>query len=123
MPERLTLGLDDGRPERGDPNYQLDLGRVLRQSFSVTGSNMLSFYLVGLLVYSPALILLAVAAAVPMSAGSVQILVTVSNLLDRFLGLVLAGALAYAVIESLRVRRPAAGQTVAVGMLSAGRVF
>lgn len=33
MPEMLNLGLADPGAGRGNPAYELDLGRVLRQSF------------------------------------------------------------------------------------------
>lgn len=123
MPDRLRLGLDDPRSPSGNPGYQLDLGRVLRQSFSVTWSNVLPFYLVGLAVYSPALVLLALAAVLPMSDESAGVMITVCDLLEEVLGLVLAGALTFGVIESLRGHRPAIGQTVGVGLRSAWRVF
>lgn len=121
MPEMLNLGLAE--PATGNPGYELDLGRVLRQSFSVTWSNLLPFGLVGLAVYSPALLLLGLAAVLPVSDDVARIMMTTSDVLGRLLGLVLAGALAYGVIENLRGRRPAIGQTVGVGLRSGVRVF
>lgn len=123
MPEMVNLGLADPGAGRGNPAYELDLGRVLRQSFSVTWSNLLPFYLVGLAVYAPVILLLGLAATLPVSDDAARIMTTASDLLERLLGFVLAGALSYGVIENLRGRRPAIGQTVGVGLRSGGRVF
>jgi hypothetical protein len=123
MPEMLNLGLADPGAGRGNPAYELDLGRVLRRSFSVSFSNVLPFYLVGLAVYSPALLLLGLAAVLPVPDETARLMVTASDMLGRFLGLVLAGALAFGVIENLRGRQPAIGQTVAVGLRSGVRVL
>src|SRR4029453_14136118 len=121
MPEMLKLGLDDPASLRGATNYQLDVGGVIRQSFSVTWSNVGPFYLVGLAVYAPALLLLLLAAVLPLSAEAATLMTTCSDLADRFLGLVLSGALTFGVIEHLRGRPPGVGQTVRVGLRSAGR--
>lgn len=123
MPERLQLGLDDPASERGNAGYQLEIGRVISQSFSVTWANVLPFYLVGVAVYAPALVVLALAATLPMSESGTQILITLSDLMSRILALVLSGALTYGVIEHLRGREPGVGATVGVGLRSAGRVF
>ena len=121
MPEMLQLGLDDAAP-RGNPGYQLDVGAVISQTFSVTVSNLPSFVLVGLLAYSPALVL-HVIAALAASSNFTYPLVLIANLSKSLLALVLTGALTFGVMRQLRGEKASIGETVQAGLESLGRVF
>lgn len=121
MPEMLRLDLDDARGPRKD--YELDVGGVLRQSFAVTLSNLPSFLLIGLIVYSPALAVYVLAAVAPIDADLATLVALLASLLKQLLTLVLTGALAYGVINQLRGRPSSVGETVQVGLGSLGRVF
>lgn len=108
-------GLPELPPLRGDTAYQLDVGRVIRQTFSVTLSNLPSFLLVGLIVYSPALLVLLIAAA---SGEAAPWLFLVATVLQILLGFVLTGALTYAVVRELRGQRCTIGEIAVAGSRS-----
>jgi hypothetical protein len=48
-----SLGLATNPRAGGEPRYQLDVGRVISQSFSITVHNRPPFGLVGLVCYLP----------------------------------------------------------------------
>lgn len=121
MPEMLNLGL--GGPSRPSASYEIDVGGVLKQSFSVTLANIGSFGLIGLIVYSPALAVFLVAAVVPMDRDIATLVTVGATLLKGLLALVLSGALAYGVINQLRGFPASVGETIKVGLGSLGRVF
>ena len=120
MPEMLTLGLEEPAHLRGDPGYQLDVGGVLSRTFSVTFSNLPSFLLVGLLVYSPALLLHGLGVIWP---GQAVLLSLIANLLESLLALVLTGALTFGIIRSLRGDKASMGEIIQAGASSLGQVF
>jgi hypothetical protein len=116
----LKLGLEDPAASRRDGGYQLDVGGVLGRTFSVTVSNLPSFVLVGLIVYSPVLLLHLIGALSPDQAVLFSLIAT---LLKALLVLVLTGALTFGVIRQLRGDRPSVGQVAQAGAESLGRVF
>ena len=120
MPEMLTLGLEEPAHPRGDPGYQLDVGGVLSRTFSVTFSNLPSFVLVGLLVYSPVLLLHGLGVA---SARQGVLFSLIANLLKSLLAFVLSGALTFGVIRSLRGQNATVGEIAEAGAASLGRVL
>jgi hypothetical protein len=120
MPERLTLGLEEPAQLRGNPGYQLDVGGVLTRTFSVTFSNLPSFVLVGLLVYSPALLVHGLGVVWTEQAVLFSL---AGNLLEGLLAFVLAGALTFGVIRALRGDKAPLGEIVQAGASSLGRVL
>ena len=68
-PSRSNSDRMDSRPSAGTPGTSSHVGRVLSETFSVTFSNLPSFGLVGLIVYSPALLLHLLGALNPAYAG------------------------------------------------------
>jgi hypothetical protein len=120
MPETMTLGLEEPAPLRGDPGYQLDVGGVISRTFSVTFSNLPSFLLVGVLVYSPALLLHGLGAVF---ANQAVLLSLIANLMESLLGIVLAGALTFGVIRALRGDKASVGEIAEAGASSLGRVL
>jgi hypothetical protein len=123
MPEMLKLGLDDAAPRRSDAGYQIDVGGVIRQSFSITFSSLPSFFLIALLVYSPALLIHLGAAAAPISAEAATFVSLLGSFSKGLLQLVLTGALTYGVINRLRGAPASIGETVQIGLGSLGRVL
>jgi hypothetical protein len=119
-----SLGLDDrSATTGGNPAYQLDVGRVLSQSFSITLTNLPSFGLVGLVCYLPVIFMQAIfALAPPPGDGAVWVLfaVSVAQSLATF---VLTGALTFGVMRHLQGDKPAAGAIVQAGLSSLGSVF
>jgi hypothetical protein len=120
MPEMLTLGLEEPAPLRGDPGYQLDVGGVLSRTFSVTFSNLPSFLLVAILVYSPALVVHALGAV---WAEQALLFSLAANLMEALLAMVLAGALTFGVIQALRGEKASVGEIAQAGASSLGRVL
>jgi hypothetical protein len=118
-----SLGLDDRARTAGNPGYQLDVGRVLSQSFSITISNLPSFGLVGLICYLPVLFVQGImAVAPPPTEAAVWVLLAVS-LAQSLATLVLTGALTFGVMRHLQGDKPTAGEIVQAGLSSLGRVF
>jgi uncharacterized membrane protein len=120
MPEMLKLGLEDPAAARRDAGYQLDVGGVIAQTFSVTLANLLPFVLVGLIVYSPALLLHGIGALTP---GRAVLFSLIATLVKSLLALVLTGALTFGVIRQLRGERASVGEIAQAGVESLGRVF
>lgn len=120
-----SLGLDDRNPRAGaDPGYQLDVGRVLSQTFSITASNILPFGLVGLVCYLPVLFVQAILAVAPPGQPEALIVVGLAVAVAQALAsLVLTGALTFGVMRHLRGDPAAAGEIVQAGLSSLGRVF
>jgi hypothetical protein len=123
MPETMKLGLDDPPTVRADAAYQLDVGGVIRQSFSVTLSNLPSFGLMALLLYSPALLVHLVAAVAPVEPDVATLISLLGSLLKELLKLVLTGALTFGVINQLRDEPASIGETIQMGLGSLGRVL
>jgi F0F1-type ATP synthase membrane subunit c/vacuolar-type H+-ATPase subunit K len=117
-----SLRLDAPRPTI-DSNYRIDIGKVLRLSFSVWGKNIVSFTMLAGIVQLPAFVCLGVLLLLPTDSPASQAIVIVHSLLDRFLDLVVSGALTFGVFQALR-RQPAPfGKTVVVGISNFGRIF
>jgi hypothetical protein len=118
-----SLGLDDRSPTGGNPAYQLDVGRVISQSFSITVSNLPSFGLVGLVCYLPVIFMQAIfVLAPPPSEGALWVILVVS-VAQSLATLVLTGALTFGVMRHLQGEKPGAGEIVQAGLSSLGRVF
>jgi hypothetical protein len=123
MPEMLQLGLEGRAPVRRDPGYQLDVGRVISQTFSVTLANLPSFGLIALLIYSPALLIHLGAALAPLPPDGATVVSLLGTLLKELLKLILTGALTYGVINHLRGAPARIGETMQMGLGSLGRVL
>lgn len=126
MPDLLKLGLEEGSADpawgrQPDWTYQLDVGRVISQTFSVTLANLWHFFLIGLIVTSPKFLMLLLATVA--GTGEAQMLILFSGLVGRLMELVLTGALTYAVVEHLRGSQPDLGTSLQVGTRSLWRLF
>jgi len=120
-----SLGLDDRNPRAGaNPGYQLDVGRVISQSFSITASNVLPFGLVGLICYLPVLFVQAILAVAPPSQPEALIGVGIAVAVAQALAsLVLTGSLTFGVMRHLQGDPAGAGEIIQAGLSSLGRVF
>jgi hypothetical protein len=120
-----SLGLDDRNPRAGaNPGYQLDVGRVLSQSFSITARNLLPFGLVGLVCYLPVLFVQAILAVAPPGQPEALIGVGLAVVVAQALAsLVLTGALTFGVMRHLQGDPAGAGEIIQAGLSSLGRVF
>jgi hypothetical protein len=97
-------GVDPGGP---NPNFQLDLGSVLERTFRIWFGNLISFSIVGFLVYLPAVLAYAGLAV----AGKNEFVLVVA-VLSGVLSIVLTGGVTYGVIQELH------GHTASVGELT-----
>jgi hypothetical protein len=114
-----SLGLDRDRPE-GDPAFRLDVGSVLRRTFQVWAANLGPFSVVGLVAYSPVLLLIGLLAA----AGSLNPLAErVVDLLTNLFTLILTGAVTYGVFRHLHAERAGAGEILRMGLSRFGAVW
>jgi hypothetical protein len=114
----LSLGL--GEERAGDPDFRLDVGSVIRRTFGIWAANLVSFSLVGLVAYLPALVLIALLAA----AGSLNHLgVRVVDFLGNILNLILAGAVTYGVFRDLHGERAGAREVLGMGLSRLGGVW
>ncbi len=93
-------------------------GEVIGRSFSVWFRNFVPFSVVTLVVNLPVLVL---AAVVPEDAGAGWRILL--NLVNALVELVIAGALTYGVLESLRGERVPLGTLLGTGFSKLGRVF
>ena len=119
-----SLGLDGRGPVGANPAYQLDVGRVISQSFSITASNVLSFGLVGLICYLPVLFVQAILAVAPPAQPEAVIGLGIAVAIAQALAsLVLTGALTFGVMRHLQGDPAGAGEIVQAGLSSLGRVF
>jgi hypothetical protein len=119
-----SLGLDDRIPRAGgNPSYQLDVGRVISQSFSITASNLLPFGLVGLICYLPVIFVQAILAVAPSQPNAGVWLALAVAVAQGLASLVLTGALTFGVMRHLNGDRAGAGEIVQAGLSSLGRVF
>lgn len=117
------LGLDDRAPSGANPSYQLDVGRVVSLSFSITIENLPSFGLVGLVCYLPVLFVQAILAAAPPPEDVALGLTLAVSLAQGLASLVLSGALTYGVMRHLQGEKASTGEIVQAGLSSLGRVF
>jgi uncharacterized membrane protein len=118
-----TLGLDDRSRAPLNPAYQLDVGRVVSQSISITLNNLPSFGLVGLICYLPVLFVQAILAVAPPPADAAIWLNLAVSLAQGLSALVLTGALTFGVMRHLAGDKASAGEIVQAGLSSLGRVF
>jgi hypothetical protein len=121
MVASLGLGADASPPV--DTTYRLDMTRVISRTFGITFSNLGTLGLVGPAVYAPSLLLVLLAAVLPLSDEGTRALVTAGDLADRLLSLVLTGGVCHVVSESLRGRRATATATLRFGFAHWGAVF
>ena len=119
MSGSISLGLSRDVAS-GDPNYALDVGSVLGRSFSVWAANLVPFCLVGLVVHSPVLLVLA---GIGLSGTPMPLLVTFLDFLSSFLTLILTGAVTYGVFQELRREESSAGEILRLGLSRLGTVF
>lgn len=119
-----SLGLEDrrARPPRNTA-YQLDVGRVVSQSISITLNNLPSFGLVGLMCYLPVLFVQAILAVAPPPEEVAIWLTLAVSLAQGLASLVLTGALTFGVMRHLADDKASAGEIVQAGLASLGRVF
>jgi len=114
----LSLGLGDERA--GDPGFRLEVGSVVRRSFGAWAANLAPLSLVGLVVYLPALLLIALLAA----TGSLNRLgERAVDILTNILNLILTGAVTYAVFRHLHGERAGAGEALRTGLSRVGGVW
>jgi hypothetical protein len=119
-----SLGLDDRSPRAGaNPAYQLDVGRVISQSVSITAKNVLPFGLVGLICYLPVLFVQAILAVAPPQAEALIWLAVAVGLAQGLASLLLTGALTFGVMRHLQGDPAGAGEIIQAGLSSLGRVF
>jgi hypothetical protein len=118
-----TLGLDD--PSRAPLNtaYQLDVGRVVSQTISITVNNLPSFGLVGFICYLPVLFVQAILAVAPPPEDVAIWLTLAVSLAQGLAALVLTGALTFGVMRHLAGDKASAGEIVQAGLSCLGRVF
>jgi hypothetical protein len=105
------------------PEYRLDIGNILGRTTSAWVQNLVPFTILGLVVYFPYLLFLALnAAAGSRGVGQVAFGV-ISGFAPRLFELALAGAVTYGVFEQLRNQRPEFSDVLAAGLRNIARVF
>jgi len=116
------LGIDLASERAGgDPNFKLDLGDVVARSFSAWTANFVSFFLVGLIVYSPVIVAYLALAAV---GGEALRVVGFLTLVENLLGLILVGAVTYGVFEHLSGgEKPGPGEILRKGFSKMGDIW
>jgi hypothetical protein len=118
-----SLGLDGRGPVGANPGYQLDVGRVISQSFSITAGNVVPFGVVGLICYLPVLFVQAILAVAPAQPAAMLGLTLAIGIAQGLASLVLTGALTYGVMRHLQGDPAGAGEIIQSGLSSLGRVF
>ncbi len=120
MADLLKLDLDRPPLVRGQPEYRLEVGGVLNRAFQATLANLPSFLLIGLLLTGPGVLLDLVLTHQGFTKFPFPLGV---HAVKGVLGLVLTGALTFAVIRHLRGRRASVEEILRAGWSSVGRVF
>jgi hypothetical protein len=118
-----SLGLDlqnENLGGGGDPAYQLDVGGVLGQTFSVWGRNLVPFCLTGLIVQSPVLLGLM---GMGLAGGKMPLAQGALGLVSNILGLILIGAVTFGVFRALSGEGATLGEIVRLGFSRLGTVW
>jgi hypothetical protein len=117
-----TLGLND-REQRFDPNYVLPAGEVIARTFSVWLSNFVPFTILGAVLLSPTFACSIARVLLTHESPAYAALGTIGNLLERFLSLVLTGAVTYGVFQDMSGQRATVGDNLRVGLSRLGAIF
>lgn len=104
----------------GDPNYKLDVGNVLGRTFSTWASNLVPFFLVGVVVFLPVLLGHAVMGLLDIQSPGLTLTLT---LVQNVLGLVLIGAITYGVFVHVRGEKAELGEVLRKGFSRLGSVW
>lgn len=104
-----------------EAQFQLSLGRMLSQSFSVYLRNLIPFLLFGTLMFTPWIVLRVLGAETEVAARTPITLVAM--LLQMLLGQLLTGALTYGVVQQLRGQTASIGEVLGHGAKSFLRVL
>lgn len=105
--------------------FQLSLGRMLSQSFSIYLRNLMPFLVFGTLVFTPWILVRVLGAEVEVvpRRTSVTPVEVVALLLQIMLGQLLTGALTYGVVQQLRGKRAPIGEVLGHGSKAFLRVL
>jgi len=99
-----------------DPDFQLQVGSVIRRSVSAWLACFFPFFLMSLIFYSPMALYLAALVATDGEPSSFQLFKTIENLYSRLVNLALSGAVTYGVFQYLRGQPAATGAIVRAGL-------
>jgi hypothetical protein len=105
-----------------NPSYRLQAAEVLSKTFSIWASRFLPFLLVGLIVYSPCALLVWLLRVQQPGDGH-EVIAGALEIVVAFLTVVLQGAVAYGVFQTLKGRSASLGAILRMGLFRIGSVL
>ncbi|HEY2944153.1 MAG TPA: hypothetical protein VGN09_17090 [Vicinamibacteria bacterium] len=106
-----------------DPDFQLQVGSVVRRSVSVWGASFFPFLVMGFLFYLPMAFYFGALVATNATAASFQVFKTIESLYSGLVNLALGGAVTYGVFQHLRGHPADTGSIIRAGLRHFGSVW
>jgi hypothetical protein len=103
----------------GDPNGQLDIGRVIQQLFSVLGRNFLNFLVLAIILTGLPTLLVGILQLNFLRGGQIINWQTIlGGVVSLLAGLILQGTVIYGTVTDLNGRRATLGESLSIGLRS-----